>query len=608
MANPPKLPLTDLQKRRNAKRNTAVGIAALCVAGGYLIYSYYPRQEKIQIPVPQINKSEDIYKTQAPPAPPPPTALGDLLVTPRELSMGTIVIGQESSTRSFSLRAKDAKARVTKITLPFAQESGLKIDGSQCIDILMDIDNACAVAVIYDPSRPGPVRSSIQIEATLTRTDGSPRAITVQVDLDANATNPQKQAPVASVAAEDKSPYSMDDLAYLARRRRSGLLDLQFDPAAATYMTAQDPSMESWRGIGYGQNMSTYPVDMSRVVTMDKPIPAVIKLPIDSRHPSRAVATVERDIYGGDGNIVVIERGSTLIGSASAVGNPAEEKMGISWERLMRPDGSAWQLAATSGDAMGRSGLVGFNDDRWFERFGVTLAASAMVAGLDIAINASQSTSVTGFSTTTTTKPAFVAAQQFNGDFKSIFQQFAKERLSIQPIRMIPVGTRITVFPTTDLWLRPINPNSEMRAAYAQRVVGTPEYVAAQQRAIAAQKINGMVAAATAAQAQPGQSQIPAPAAVGTADRLSTLGAAGQAQALPPVNSLPAVTLDGVATAGAGQASFATGATAAQEYGKANPNPVVQQTPPVTNNVYPNQLVYPNAAAPQAAQGGYWLR
>ncbi|HRY01652.1 MAG TPA: TrbI/VirB10 family protein [Beijerinckiaceae bacterium] len=611
MANPPKLPLTELQKRRNARRTIAVGTTVVLAGAGWIMWSYMNPQQHTQLPVPKIAKSDDIYATQAPPKPAAPAPLGDLMITPPELSMGTVVIGKENSTRSVSIRAKDAKAKITKVFLPYAQQSGFKIDTSQCLNIDMDADGACPIAVIFDPSRAGSVRSAIQIEAILLRTDGSPRSLNLQIPLDANAEEPPKQPVAPSIGADASSPYSMDDLAYLSRRRRPGLLDLQFDPGGATYMNPQDPRMENWRTIGYGQNMSTYPVDMRRVVTMDKPIPAVIKLPIDSRHPSRAVATVERDIYGGDGNTVVIERGSTLIGTAASVGNPAEEKMGISWERLMRPDGSAWQLSATSGDAMGRSGVIGFNDDRWFERFGVTLAASAMVAGLDIAINASQNTTVTGFSTTTETKPAFVAAQQFNGDFKSIFQQFAKERLSIQPIRTIPVGTRVTIFPTTDLWLRPVVPNSDMRAAYAQKVVGSQDYVAAQQRALSAQKATGIGlpnASAAAAQPQAGQSAIPQPAAVGTADRLSTLGQQGPAASLPPINSLPAVTLDGTATAAGGQAGFATAPTAYEQYIKANPNPVAPQTQsPLGANAYPNQLSYPQGY-PTPATGGGWLR
>ncbi|WP_204348141.1 TrbI/VirB10 family protein, partial [Stenotrophomonas maltophilia] len=62
---------------------------------------------------------------------------------------------------------------------------------------------------------------------------------------------------------------------------------------------------------------------------MDKPIPAVIKTSIDTRHPSRAVATVERDVYGGDGRTVVIERGSTLVGQVASVGEASEEKIAV---------------------------------------------------------------------------------------------------------------------------------------------------------------------------------------------------------------------------------------------------------------------------------------
>ena len=171
------------------------------------------------------------------------------------------------------------------------------------------------------------------------------------------------------------------------------------------------------------------------------------------------------------------------------------------------------------------------------------------------------------------------------------------------------MGTRVTIFPTTDLWLRPVVPNSDMRAAYARSVTGTQDYATAQQRALSAQKATGIgLPNASAAAAQPGQSAIPQPTAIGTADRLSTLGQQGQPASLPPINSLPAVTLDGTAAATGGQAGFATAPTAYEQYIKANPNPVATQAQsPLGAGAYPNQLAYPQGYPAQSSGAG-WLR
>ena len=371
--------------------------------------------------------------------------------------------------------------------------------------------------------------------------------------------------------------YNEDELAYLRQRRRAGLLAAQFDKNGATFETDQPPIQDNWRSIGYGPNTSSMPVDMTRVVTMDKPIPAVVKLPIDTRHPSRAVATVERDIYGGDGRTVVIERGSTLIGTAASIGSTAEEKVGIAWERLMRPDGSAWALTATSGDAMGRSGVIGFIDNRWMERFGTTLLASAMVAGIDIALNASQTTTQSATTTSTHHQPGYIAAQEFNGDFRSVFAEFAKEQMEIQPIRTVPVGTRITVFPTTDLWLRPITPNDDMRRIYAATAASSPSVMQQTDAARAAIEqlaksgaapSNPNLGAAAATAGSSANAVVPTPNSVG----VGKLGYGDvpltptTAPAPPPVNP--------DATAAAGQAGFATDRNGVDKFKDANPNPV----------------------------------
>jgi type IV secretory pathway VirB10-like protein len=363
---------------------------------------------------------------------------------------------------------------------------------------------------------------------------------------------PAPIAPQPETVAVNPESLSAADLEYLRRRQRPGLLDTQFDPAAYTAMTAQQPIQDNWRSIGYGPNLSSMPVDMTRVVTMDKPIPAVIKLPIDSREASRAVATVERDIYGGDGSTVVIERGSTLIGTAAAIGSATEEKVGISWERLVRPDGSAWALQATSGDAMGRSGVIGFIDSRWMERFGVSLLASAVVSGLDIVTNAGQTTTQSASGNTTTTQtPAYIAGQQFSGNFQTLYSQFAKEQMQITPIISIPVGTRITVFATTDLWLRPINPNQDMRVAYARAASGSPSFLAAQEKAQTASR-------AVAADRGDGVPTVVAAPIAPTPRISATTPVGASATPLTPVSG-PSADLapDSSPTAATGQSGFA---------------------------------------------------
>ncbi|MDR1009007.1 MAG: TrbI/VirB10 family protein [Rickettsiales bacterium] len=128
--------------------------------------------------------------------------------------------------------------------------------------------------------------------------------------------------------------------------------------------------------------VSSSPKDERYVLRQSKPIPAVLVRPIfistladDSESPApdnlTAVATVERNVYGGDGRTVVIPAGSQLIGAAAPQelsGAQALAKIDIDWSRLIRPDGAEFDLTDKvegTADAQGRSGVPGKNDTKY---------------------------------------------------------------------------------------------------------------------------------------------------------------------------------------------------------------------------------------------------
>ena len=214
------------------------------------------------------------------------------------------------------------------------------------------------------------------------------------------------------------------------------------------------------------------------------------------------MATVERDIYGGDGRLVVIERGSTLIGRVAAIADSSEEKVGIEWQRLVRPDGVLFQFEATTGDAMGRSGALAHIDNRWLERFGTTGLASLVEAGATIGIGGNTTsttqngTNVTGYSgnittggTTTIAQNArAVASQQLRQDLQPLYEQFKREQLALPVIRTVPAGTRLTIWPSTDLWLKAV-PTTQV--TQAQNQAGSMEGSKSQPKSIYAQAAAG---------------------------------------------------------------------------------------------------------------------
>ena len=402
-----------------------------------------------------------------PPAEKPkmPTIVGRLAVSPETLQMGSITLGQGSYSGSFTLTARQRPIKVKTVSVNFAQESGIKLDAMNCVDKQLGADESCTVDVLFDPLNPRRIEKQVIISAESDNSDGSKRQIDMQVALIGEAVQPppppQAVAKVVEptrVVVHEESRPNPALVAYLNNRQMLGGLN-----SGDVLVGPQKPESEDWSEIGQQRSMSTYPADLSHTLTMDKPIPAVVKIGIDTRYSNRAVAVVERDIYGGDGRLVIVPRGSVVTGLIRSSGSSGEEKVQMSFTRLVRPDGAAFAIQAYAGDAMGRPGVPAYIDRRYAERFGLSALATAANIGATIGLGGNQSVATTGSGVVASQDANSVATQQLNAYAQTVTGQLDKEGQQIAPIRSVPPGTRITVFPSTDLFLKPITPTEQMR-------------------------------------------------------------------------------------------------------------------------------------------------
>ena len=215
------------------------------------------------------------------------------------------------------------------------------------------------------------------------------------------------------------------------------------------------------------KTVSSWPVDMSRMILKDKAIPAVLVRSIDSRYKSvPASAIVERNVFAEDGRNIIIPAGSKLIGKLS--GSPGENhvsKMDISWERLIRPDGSQFKLSAVSGDAQGRGGVAAYLDEQWLARYGKPILQSTVTSAISYLVASDETvTENQNYGTSSQSdraKAAQDARENFIDDMEMIFQQMIEDSSVTPPVVFVPSGTRMTVFAMEDLWLRSAEDDEE---------------------------------------------------------------------------------------------------------------------------------------------------
>lgn len=299
--------------------------------------------------------------------------------------------------------------------------------------------------VVPPPVAAGPQQVVIALAAVSTKAPGAAQAQNGQ-EVPPPAEGAQATAPQA---AQGASPMQMMRDAYLAGRRMMGLSPVQgpggLQPAARS-------PYASWDNIGVASRKSSAPTDMSRVITPDKPMTAVLTYQIDTRQTVTAVATVDRDVYGSSGRTVVMPRGSKIIGR---VGGGATDRVGIAWNQIIRPDGVRFMFEGESGDAMGRGGVPGRINNRYLQRYGYSLLPTLASAGMTVALGGQSSTAAGTTGTVQSQDARAVAAQILQQPLTQIANDIYNKNGNIPVQITIPAGTRITVWSTGDLRLKP---------------------------------------------------------------------------------------------------------------------------------------------------------
>ena len=99
-------------------------------------------------------------------------------------------------------------------------------------------------------------------------------------------------------------------------------------------------------------------------------IRGTLETAINSDLAGMAKAIVRDDVYSFDGRRILIPAGSSLIGDYKADIQQGQERVFVVWTRMIRGDGVSVQLGSFGTDRLGRSGMTGKVDRKYWERFG----------------------------------------------------------------------------------------------------------------------------------------------------------------------------------------------------------------------------------------------
>ncbi len=195
-------------------------------------------------------------------------------------------------------------------------------------------------------------------------------------------------------------------------------------------------------GAATNKTIATFPVNLSRVLTADRFIPAVLIQEINSELEGKVVAQIEQHVYASHGRKILVPAGSKAIGRYLPFKKAGETRLRIVWERILTPDGiNIRTVNAEMADAMGRAGITGDVDNRNFDKYGMALLVSLISAIGQLHV------------------PADSAAQKaaidsFGRELSRVTADILQQSLDIKPRVTIPAGSRILISPVDDIWFK----------------------------------------------------------------------------------------------------------------------------------------------------------
>lgn len=171
-------------------------------------------------------------------------------------------------------------------------------------------------------------------------------------------------------------------------------------------------------------------------------IDCTLETAIDSTLPGMTSCVTAVDIFGADGRVVLLERGTKLIGETRSEVRTGQRRVMVLWHEARTPTGVMANLASPGTDALGRSGVSGLVDTHFAGRFGAALLLSVIDSVAMALANSQQSSDATVIVTPQGSQDVIAEVVRQSGD--------------IPPTIRVAQGSRIQVFVTRNIDFRSV--------------------------------------------------------------------------------------------------------------------------------------------------------
>ena len=187
--------------------------------------------------------------------------------------------------------------------------------------------------------------------------------------------------------------------------------------------------------------------DRDYLLTQGAMIDCVLETKLISTVSGMSSCHLTRDIYSANGRVVLLDRGSKVVGRYQGGGmQQGDARIFVVWTRVETPNGVVIELQSPGTGALGEAGVGGYVDTHFWDRFGSAILLSIIQDGADAA--AARAAGPGANNTITLSNQATAT--------KEVVAKSMEPTLNIPPTIYKNQGERVGIFVARDLDFRSV--------------------------------------------------------------------------------------------------------------------------------------------------------